>query len=216
LTIINRLVIYLNMPRPANPATQARLVETGGDLVRRAGFHAVGVQEIASAASVPKGSFYNYFATKEAFGLAILDAYWDEIERDHLVKLGDETRCPAERVRAFFQGLSQMHADTGFGPGCLIGNLALEMGNTSDPIRARAAKLLRQWEEALAACLEEARRTGTLQSGLEPRSLAAILVEAFEGAVMRAKVERDAAAFVRFEALLAVFLPQLATAAPTQ
>lgn len=208
LTLIKRLVIYYLMARPANPQTHARLVGTGGDLVRRQGFHAIGVQDVATAAGVPKGSFYNYFATKEGFGLAILDAYWEEIERDHLARLDDRRLNPADRVRAFFRGLSQMHADTGFGPGCLIGNLALELGNTSDPVRERAALLLRRWDAALAACLEGAQADGTLQSGLEPAALAAVLVEAFEGAVMRAKVERGPTAFARFEALLSVFLPK--------
>jgi hypothetical protein len=68
LTLIKRLVIYYLMARPADPQTHARLVGTGGDLVRRQGFHAIGVQDVATAAGVPKGSFYNYFATKEGFG----------------------------------------------------------------------------------------------------------------------------------------------------
>jgi hypothetical protein len=42
---------------------------------------------------------------------------WEEIERDHLARLDDRRLNPADRVRAF-RGLSQMHADTGFGPGC--------------------------------------------------------------------------------------------------
>jgi len=61
------------MPRPANPETRSRLLEKGGDLVSSRGFNATGVQEITAAAGVPKGSFYNYFDSKDAIVAAVVD-----------------------------------------------------------------------------------------------------------------------------------------------
>src|ERR1700754_817688 len=67
------------MPRPANPETRSRLLEKGGDLEATRGFHPTGVQEITGGAGVPKGSFYNYFDSKEAFAVAVLTEYREAV-----------------------------------------------------------------------------------------------------------------------------------------
>ena len=64
------------MPRPPNPEVRNRLLAAGLDLVHTRGFTASGVKDITDAAGVPKGSFYAYFASKEAFAAAILEHYW--------------------------------------------------------------------------------------------------------------------------------------------
>ena len=63
------------MPRPSNPEVRKRLLAAGLDLIHLRGFAASGVKEITDAAGVPKGSFYAYFPSKEAFASAILDAF---------------------------------------------------------------------------------------------------------------------------------------------
>src|SRR3984893_12806800 len=68
------------MPRPANPEVRKRLLAAGLDLIHARGFAASGVKDITEAADVPKGSFYAYFPSKEAFAAAILEHYWSDIE----------------------------------------------------------------------------------------------------------------------------------------
>jgi TetR/AcrR family transcriptional regulator, transcriptional repressor for nem operon len=102
--------------------------------------------------------------------------------------------------------LSQDHREHDFTLGCLIGNLSLELANGSDETRVKLADVLDRWEKALAACLREAQVRGELAIDHDPDQLAAILIEAYEGAVMRAKVEQNGNAFKRFEK---VVLPRL-------
>ena len=71
------MAVNMQAPRPANPETRSRLLERGADLICSRGFNAIGLQEITDAAGVPKGSFYNYFDSKEAFAVEILSEYWD-------------------------------------------------------------------------------------------------------------------------------------------
>ena len=77
------------MPRPPNPEVRRRLLAQGLDLVHARGFAASGVKDITDAAGVPKGSFYAYFPSKEAFAAAILDHYWSDIETRLLPILDD-------------------------------------------------------------------------------------------------------------------------------
>ncbi|MEA3087540.1 MAG: TetR/AcrR family transcriptional regulator, transcriptional repressor for nem operon, partial [Paraburkholderia sp.] len=55
-----------------------KLLEAGVALFAETGYHGTGVKDIVERAGVPKGSFYNYFESKEAFGAAILDHYAQE------------------------------------------------------------------------------------------------------------------------------------------
>ena len=79
----------------ARPNVRERLLDAGVEIFHRCGFNGCGVQEITEAAGVPKGSFYNHFASKEALGAAVLDRYWHQ-------RVGDTLRILAVcRTRVF-------------------------------------------------------------------------------------------------------------------
>src|SRR5258708_12814410 len=107
------------MPRPANPETRSRLLEKGGDLVSTRGFNATGVQEITAAAGVPKGSFYNYFDSKEAFAVEILTEYWDSVVELYDPILREADTPPLSRTVPYFRGLADFPERQPFPPVCL-------------------------------------------------------------------------------------------------
>jgi TetR/AcrR family transcriptional repressor of nem operon len=85
-----------------------RLLAAGLDLVHARGFTASGVKDITDAAGVPKGSFYAYFPSKEAFAAAILEHYWSDIEA-RLLPLLDTDGLAQERITRFFHALADEH-----------------------------------------------------------------------------------------------------------
>lgn len=185
------------MPRPSNPEIKERLLTLGREVVHENGYHACGVQDITTAAGIPKGSFYSYFASKESFAGEILEAYWAEIE--DLQAGGRQAKDALSALRNHFRLIADFHARTNFTRGCLIGNLAIELGGSNDTLRLQLEGLFRRWETAV-----EAKVAAVLPkiSAVERRSIAASLIDAFEGAVMRAKVERTRSPFERFEKTL--------------
>ena len=58
-------------PTPKGP-TRAALVDAGLQLMLDQGYHRTGIQDVLQAAGVPKGSFYYYFPSKEAFVLEVI------------------------------------------------------------------------------------------------------------------------------------------------
>lgn len=187
------------MPRPANPETRSRLLEKGGDLVSSRGYNATGVQEITAAAGVPKGSFYNYFDSKEAFAVEVLSEYWDSVVDLYGPILTDGGLSPLSRVTRYFAGLAEFHEQRQYAFGCLIGNMALEVTTSSEEVRAKLAVIYREWSASLTACLREAQARKDLAPERDAGQLAVALIDAFEGAVMRAKVERSNAPFDTFQ-----------------
>src|SRR5690606_8422798 len=159
--------------------------------------HASGVQDIAVAAKIPKGSFYSYFDSKESFASAILQEYWTDLEARLVPVLYDASIKPLNRIERFFGLLVEEHASNNFTIGCLIGNLSLELAHSSDEVRSTLTHILGKWEAALALCIEEAYSKDSTKQR-DAHKLAAVVIDSFEGATLRSKIERNGNAFQRF------------------
>jgi TetR/AcrR family transcriptional repressor of nem operon len=187
------------MPRPSNPEVRRRLLAAGLDLVHAHGFAASGVKDITDAAGVPKGSFYAYFPSKEAFAAAILDHYWSDIEM-RLLPILDADGLAQERIKRFFHALADEHEAGDFLLGCLVGNLSLELGGSSEPVRAELVRILSRWDEALTACVRSGQDgSGDIRADLDAEDVASLLIESWEGAALRGKVTRSRTPYERFE-----------------
>lgn len=179
-------------------ATRTRLVRAGVAILTEKGFSAVGLDEILSSAGVPKGSFYFYFDSKTAFGLTLVDAYADFFARKLDRWFDDETRRPLQRLGDFVADAREGMRRYEFRRGCLVGNLGQEMGALPEEFRDRLASVFRDWEARTAKCLRAAQAAGEIAEHLDCNRLAAFFWIGWEGAVLRAKLERSAAALDEF------------------
>lgn len=175
------------------------ILEAGGKLIHRQGFHKTGLKEILDAAGVPKGSFYFYFKSKEEFGLALVDHYAAAGAEATKSLLEDRKTPPLERLRRFFVQSREAFRATGCTRGCPIGNMAQEMSDLSPAMRERIRAGLDALAGRLTLVLEEARERGEMRPGLDPAETAAFLLDAWEGALMRMKVAKDTDPLTRFE-----------------
>jgi TetR/AcrR family transcriptional repressor of nem operon len=177
-----------------------KLIEAALDTLHRRGFNATGVQDIADAAGVPKGSVYYHFASKEALGVEVLSRYWLKSSEHILAILHDQSLPPLIRLRRYFAALAGKLGSEGYAAGCLVGNFTAELADQCAPIRERLAGLYQEWTQAVRACLDEAQAAGSLP-GVDSQALAGFLIAAWEGAVLRSKVERDGTALAQFQTI---------------
>ncbi|MFL6076251.1 MAG: TetR family transcriptional regulator C-terminal domain-containing protein [Mycobacteriales bacterium] len=186
----------------ARTSNREQILTEGLEVVRQRGFHAAGVRDITSAAGVPQGSFSNHFASKEAFGLEILDRYFDDVTALVGSTLRDTGRPPLERLRSYFDAITRRMEERDWRHGCLIGNLSLESTEDSDAIRDRLAEVFRVWRQPFADCLREAADEGHIRLTVEPLDLADFLLASWQGALMRMKVERSPEPLERFRRIV--------------
>jgi TetR/AcrR family transcriptional regulator, transcriptional repressor for nem operon len=175
-----------------------RLLNASLSLFATAGYNAVGVKEIVDKAGVPKGSFYAYFRSKEALGCAVIDRY-SQMSGGRLRALTAPDDRPVERLRRHFAELSQDVAAADFLSGCLLGRFSTETTGQSEPMRQRLLQRFADWTKALAQVVSEAAARQQLLATLTPKDAATFLLNSWEGAVLRARVDRDRAPLDVFE-----------------
>lgn len=172
--------------------TKQVLLEQGVAMLLRHGYHDLGIAEVLEATSVPKGSFYHYFKSKEDFGLQAIDLYMQEVHAGLDMCLGDTSRPPLDRVRRFFELSEEKYRGQGY-LGCLLGGLGQELSGVSEVFRRKVEECFAQIGRRLAACLQEAVDRGELAAGTDPQQLGELLVNCWEGAALRTRLRRDPA-----------------------
>jgi TetR/AcrR family transcriptional regulator, transcriptional repressor for nem operon len=175
-----------------------RLLDAGLETLHRRGFNGCGVQEITDNAGVPKGSFYNHFESKEALGAAVLERYWQQRACAALRLLEEPDGRPRERLSRYFAALAVNMAKHAYTGGCLIGNLGAELSDQSELVRIGVAKVFAGWTEALESCIQEGQREGEIRADCDAAVLASFLINAWEGALLRAKVVKNSTPFEEF------------------
>ncbi|BBP77716.1 transcriptional regulator [Pseudomonas sp. Ost2] len=174
-----------------------KLIEAGLSIIATQGFNGTGVQEIADLAGVPKGSFYNYFDSKDAFAVEVLERYWQKGR--YRVILSDESLGdPLVRLRHYFEALAAARVDDRFLSGCLIGNFSSELSEQSRLVRDRLSEIYAGWARALEICIREAQDLGLVGRDVAAAELASFVLNAWQGAVLRTKVEKDGLALQQF------------------
>lgn len=168
-----------------------RLIRAGVVSLTEKGFVATGLLELLQSVDVPKGSFYHYFESKEAFGLEVLASYDSYFVRKLDRWLLDNTRPPVERLRDFIEDAKVGMVRHRFRRGCLVGNLGQELASLPPSYVRRLRLTFAGWELRVARCLADRHSRRTELTDAEDARAAAFFWIGWEGAVLRARLERD-------------------------
>lgn len=171
--------------------TKAELIRSGLAHLTENGFVASGIDKILKDVGVPKGSFYFYFASKEAFGHAVLDNYAQYFENKLHTWLHDQNICPLQRLQNFVNDAEEGMRKHAFKRGCLVGNLGQEVDAIPASFRAKLLTVFEQWQLAVGQCLREAQHQGKLSQSADCDDLAEVFWTGWEGAVSRARLEQS-------------------------
>ncbi|MEJ1975152.1 MAG: TetR family transcriptional regulator C-terminal domain-containing protein [Acetobacteraceae bacterium] len=86
-----------------------------------------------------------------------------------------------------------MYGTLDYGRGCLLGNFSAELADHSSLIRERLAALFAAWTSDIETAVREAQADASIATRTDPADLAAFLLDAYEGALLRARVEKKSA-----------------------
>jgi TetR/AcrR family transcriptional repressor of nem operon len=178
----------------ARTNTRNAILEIGMKLFIERGFNACSVQDITEAAGVPKGSFYNHFKSKEALAAEILTEY-GKGTTDRSILTNPEV--PAlTRLKKHFAALNEYFSRCN--DGCLVGKFMAEVSDDTPQIRARLLSVLNVWGEQISSAIAQGQEQGSIRKDLKADVLAAFLIDSYEGAILRTRVEKSPRALKSF------------------
>jgi len=178
---------------PRLHSTKQRLIVAGLQMLLKHGYNDLGIQALLDATRTPKGSFYHHFKDKEDFALQVLDTYMSQVHAGMDACLRHTDRPPLTRVRDFFEMTQKSYREEGY-MGCLIGGLGQELSGVSDVFREKISQCFSEIASEMAICLEEARQLGELPKDTNVQEMAERLVDCWEGAALRSRLQRNPAA----------------------
>ncbi|MFC4562420.1 TetR/AcrR family transcriptional regulator [Nocardiopsis mangrovi] len=176
-----------------NTDTRRTILDTAQRIMARKGYSAVGINEVLAEAGVPKGSFYHYFASKDAFGEAILRSYFADYLADMDGVLARSGQSAAERLMAYWQQWREAQSVEECQGKCLAVKLGAEVADLSEPMRLAlkegTSSIVDRIERTIAGGLED----GSLSVDGDPRDVAQALYDMWLGASVMCKIHRSLA-----------------------
>lgn len=191
--------------------TRQRLLEAARNLFWEKGYAATGMSEILEQGQANSGSFYHFFASKEALLLAVLDSYVEALEPMVLRPAFAREPDPILRIFAVLEGYRERVLGTGCRYGCPLGRLALEIEAENLPAHKRIADNFAGWRSAVRKCLQDARDQGRLAPNVDLDALAAFVLTTMEGGVMQSRSYRSVEPFDQSIAQLRNYFAYLVT-----
>jgi TetR/AcrR family transcriptional regulator, transcriptional repressor for nem operon len=185
------------MPKPSH---RDKLLQIGMQVVHERGFRGASVRDIVQAAGVPQGSFTNHFASKEAFGLEVVELYLANARGLIHATLRNEALAPLQRLRDYIAG--GVRGEQDLRNGCLLGNFTAEANDCGEALRLRVVAAFAEIQHALAACLRAAAQSGEIAAATDCDETAAFILASLQGAMLLAKAQRSPAPVQRFEHVL--------------
>ncbi len=155
-----------------NRDTKAELIRSGLEQLTHSGFASSGIEQILKKVGVPKGSFYHYFASKEAFSQAVIEQYASYFAKKLDACLLDESYLPLSRISNFVEDAKTGMSRYQFERGCLVGNLGQEVSLLPDSFRQQLLDILFSWQAKLAQCLKAAQHQNEISKTANCKLLA--------------------------------------------
>ena len=178
-------------PIKKSEAKRLHILNTSSDLILHKGFTGVGLQEILQSCEIPKGSFYHYFQSKEAFGCELVQHYVDNYQ----VRLNDVWRSdksPYQKLIEYFNlWIEDPQTQCGWADSCLIVKLAAEVADLSEDMRSIMSAGVDDVIERIAALIDLGKQDQSIQADTEASTLAQVLYQMWLGAALLTKLQKD-------------------------
>ena len=73
----------------------------------------------------------------------------------------------------------------------MLGNLGQEIATQNEPLRKKIRLAFRLWRSSIEECIREGQKLSEIRSDIPAETLANFCLDAWEGAMLRMKVERS-------------------------
>ncbi len=122
----------MSRPRRSEHVRES-LIQAGIEQLSTHGYHGTGIKQILDQVGVPKGSFYNFFGSKEAFVAEIIEhyshGYLGQV-KEYVAGAGKDI-SPVNQLTFIYRYSLDQYKQADFKQSCLIGSMAAEISAES-------------------------------------------------------------------------------------
>ncbi len=175
-----------------------QIIDKGIELMRKNGYNGTGVQHVLKACGIPKGSFYNFFESKQDFALQAIEKYANQNIAD-LEKIIESNKMgPTQQLNKFFNDLAQFYKSRGFKMTCLMSIISFEMGSSDRKISQKIKEKFGKIKKLIARALKKGQDRNEFRKDIGSAALADYLIDSFNGALITMKYEQSDRAIRQF------------------
>jgi TetR/AcrR family transcriptional regulator, lmrAB and yxaGH operons repressor len=166
--------------------TRERLIRAMGEALQRCGMNGIGLTELLAAAQAPKGVLYHHFPGGKTELTVATIHFTAERMLARLDRLLGSEADPITALTTWMGAAQARLGDSGFETGCPLATVALETTATDTELRDALAAAFGAIRARLAEALVRSGQPKATADGL-----AALIVSAYEGGLLQARVERS-------------------------
>jgi len=167
------------------------IIATGSRLFRKKGYNQVGINEILEVSGIPKGSFYNFFKNKEDFGVQVIAWYGTSQNAFIADMLKPANGTPIERLRFLYKTFINLNEQEGLDSGCLINNMAIELGGQETALGVEANRQFQFWIQTITKTILEGQEKNEIRKDFTAELLAIQLHTGLFGAYTLMKAQKS-------------------------
>ena len=170
---------------------RAEILQVGQRIMATKGYSAVGLNEILTTAGVPKGSFYHYFGSKDAFGEALLESYFEDYLADMDRLFSQPDMSMAERLMSYWQVWQDTQSFQECQGKCLAVKLGVEVADLSETMRSVLKRGTSGITRRIAQAIEGGVAEGSFTIDEDTTTVAESLYQLWVGASVMVKISRS-------------------------
>ncbi|MFU8813166.1 MAG: TetR/AcrR family transcriptional regulator [Balneolaceae bacterium] len=174
------------------------ILDTGIELLRTHGYYGTGIQHVLTACEMPKGSFYNYFESKQAFVQQSVERYIQGILTELNSLLMEESLSGRDKVEQFFRNQLRYYQEKEYRMTCLMSILSFELGGDETELTRSITAGFGAMRELISRMIKQGQDEGEITTNFTPSELTDHVMNGFNGALIAMKHERSPRAVNRF------------------
>jgi TetR/AcrR family transcriptional repressor of nem operon len=179
----------MSRPRRSEHVREA-LIQAGIEQISTHGYHGTGIKQILDEVNVPKGSFYNFFASKEAFVSEVIAQYSQDLlqQLDDFIKGPGQSLSAKEQLQSIYEFSLNKVAKSDFKQGCLIGAMSSEIASESTECREQLKTATRKWVAFFIERISQGQAAGEFRQDVSAKELASVYWATWEGSLIKMKM----------------------------
>ena len=175
-----------------------QIIDIGSRLIFKQGYHGTSIKHIVDAVGMQKGSFYNYFPSKEEFIIEALEHHFQGHIIALTVELKNSTGSTVDRIMKLCRKTLGQYSPDEFSPFSFKIKVCTELKISHPEIEEVVNHSTLFMRDAIADCLSEGQEQGEIGTDINVKIIADYILYAWKGFILHADIFGNKNALAEF------------------